>query len=52
MTIVSRCGGSFQTLLHRDTRLHCWMQLQRSGRFACTQAWTMLFMAEPAAAPL
>src|SRR5687767_6645599 len=28
------------------------MQLQRSGRFACTQACTMLSLAEPAAAPV
>lgn len=42
----------FQIRLHCDTCRHCWMQLQRSGRFACTQACTMLFLAEPAAAPV
>jgi hypothetical protein len=42
----------FQILLHCATFLHCWMQLQRSGRLACTQAWMMLFIAEPAAAPV
>jgi len=52
MTAVSRCGKSFQILLQRETCRHCWMQLHRSGRFACTQACTMLFLAEPAAAPV